>query len=197
MTQLEFFWDVGSPYTYLASTQLGQFRARTGATVVCRPFLLGGVFKAAGNVMPAEVPAKAAYMLKDLARWRDRYQIPFRLPGDAPFPLNTVLAMRVATAADLAGQGEPVMHALMAAYWGQGKDVSALEVLTQVIVDNGFSADFLAAAQSSQVKDRLRANSDEAVARGAFGAPTFFWGEELYWGNDQLVHLEKIVTAAQ
>lgn len=193
MTTLEFFWDVASPYTYLASTQIPGLRARTGAQIVCRPFLLGGVFKSTGNVMPAEVPAKAAYMLKDLARWRDRYQIPFRLPGDAPFPLNSVLAQRVATAADLAGQGEQFMHAVMRAYWGEAKDISDPAVIAQVVSENGFSADLLAAAQSQAVKDRLRANSDEAVERGAFGAPAFFLGGELYWGNDQLPHLEALL----
>src|SRR5688572_27095169 len=91
MSKVEVYWDVGSPYTYLAVTQLDGLARRTGATIELIPFLLGGAFKAAGNTMPAAVPAKALYMIEDLRRWRDHYRVPLKLPpNEVIFPLNTL-----------------------------------------------------------------------------------------------------------
>lgn len=196
MTMLEFFWDVGSPYSYLAATQLPRLGERTGATLRYRPLLLGGVFKAVGNQPPAALGVKQRYLHTDLARWRDTYEVPMRLPGEVPFPINTLLPMRVAMAAELAGQGERMCHALFAAYWGHGRDVSTTEELTRVIESLGLEpAELLAAAATPQVKDALRASTDEAVARGAFGAPTFFIGEDMYFGNDRLGFIEARLMA--
>lgn len=192
MAKLEFFWDVGSPYTYLASTQMDGLRQRTGAEIVFRPFLLGGVFRSTGNEMPAAVQAKAAYMTDDLRRWGDEYGVEMRLPGDAPFPLNTLLPMRAAVAVDQAGKGEVYCHAVFAAYWREGRDVSQPEELSRVLGGIGVDPAAIAdAAQSQAVKDALRQASDEAVERGAFGAPTFFIGDEMFWGNDRLHHVER------
>src|SRR5690348_199062 len=100
MRKLEVYWDVGSPYTHLAVTQLDGLAQRTGAEVELIPFLLGGVFKATENTMPARVPKKAAYLIEDLRRWRDRYGIAMKMPVvEVTFPLNTLLPMRVAVAA--------------------------------------------------------------------------------------------------
>ena len=195
MRKLEFFWDVGSPYTYLASTQMNALRQRTGAEVEFRPLLLGGVFKAAGNQLPATVPNKAQYMLKDLARWRDYYGVPFKL--DAPFPLVTLLPMRTAIAAAARGKGEEYCHAIFRAYWGEGRDVSAPDEVGRVLQMLGLDPkELLEAANAQEVKDKLRANTDEAVARGAFGAPAMFIGDELYWGNDRLDFVERALKGA-
>lgn len=197
MTRVEFFWDVGSPYTYLASTQIEGLRQRTGVDVTYRPFLLGGVFKAVGHAAPLESAAKMRHMLHDLQRWADDYRIPMRLPGDVPFPLVTILPMRVAVAADAAGCGERYCQAVFRAYWAEGLDVSKPEVLAPVIAACSMDpTTILADVQTQDIKDRLRALTDEAVARGAFGAPTFFVGDDLYFGNDRLQQLEaRLLTA--
>jgi 2-hydroxychromene-2-carboxylate isomerase len=191
MKALEFFWDIGSPFTYLALTQFDGLRKRTGVEIQFRPFLLGGVFKGTGNTMPASVPAKAMYLLADVARWRDHYGLKMRLPPEVPFPLNSLVPMRVAIAADAKGKGEAYCRAVFERYWVEGKDVTVPDELGSVVASIGLDPkDMLEAAQSQPVKDRLRENTDEAVRRGAFGAPSFFIGEELYWGNDRLDFIE-------
>jgi 2-hydroxychromene-2-carboxylate isomerase len=193
MTKLEVFWDAGSPYTYLAITQLEGLAKRTGVEIELIPFLLGGVFKAAGNTMPAAVPAKAIHLIQDLARWRDYYGVPMKLPpAEVPFPLNTLVPMRVAVAAKKAGKGDEYCRALFHAYWGEGRDVSQPAEIEKIAASIGLDGKALLEQSSSpEVKDQLRANTDEAVRRGAFGAPAMFIGEELYWGNDRLHFIEQ------
>lgn len=190
--RVEVFWDVASPYTYLAHTQLSGLAARTGAELWYRPMLLGGVFKAIGHSMPAAVPGKGTYMSRDLARWRDRYGVPFRLPvSELPFPINSVLPMRVATVFDREGRGLEGADALMRAHWAEGRDVSEASELEAVVRSLGLEpGPVLEAAQSPEIKAQLRAATDEAVSRGVFGAPTFFAGPEMFWGNDRLDFLE-------
>lgn len=195
MTTIEFFWDVGSPYTYLAATQLAGLRERTGADIRYRPFLLGGVFKAVGNTVGPSSLIKGAHMRTDLARWRNRYGVPMRLPPDeVVFPINSVLPMRVAVAAEEQGIGDRYCHLVLSGYWADGLDVSGEAVLRPLLEGAGFDADMLfMAAAEQEVKDKLRTNGDEAVRRGAFGAPTFFVGEEMFWGNDRLDFVEEAV----
>lgn len=184
---IEFFFDVSSPYSYLASTQIDQLEADTGLPVRWRPFLLGGVFKATGNSPPARVPPKASYMLQDLHRWADHYEIPFEMPAD--FPLNSLTTQRalVATAERDSEAVAPLASRLFRAYWADGRDASDPEVVEQIADDLELpAADIVAAADEDDIKDRLRAITDEAVERGAFGAPTFFVGDEMFWGNDRL-----------
>ena len=198
MKTLEIFWDVGSPYTYLAIKQLEQRWEEVGDRVRLRPFLIGGVFKGTGNSMPAAVPAKAAYMMRDLRRWAQRLEVPMRLPGEGtPFPINTLNPMRVAVAAGMEGKAMPFCLGLFHAYWGEGRDVSQLEVLSEIIGEVGFvAADLLEKAGSQEVKDTLRATTGEAVERGAFGAPAIFVGESHYWGNDRLdMALEELLAS--
>jgi 2-hydroxychromene-2-carboxylate isomerase len=165
---VELFWDVASPYTYLAHTQMAGLEARTGAEVQYRPFLLGGVFKSTDNLMPGANPYKAAYLVKDLARWRDHYQVPMKMPAlEVIFPLSSLLPMRLATAADLAGQGRTLATAFFQAYWVQGRNVGEESEARGVVEEAGLDAAALfAAAQTGPVKDRLRANTEEAVSRG-------------------------------
>lgn len=188
MKQLEIYWDVGSPYSYLAITQLNSQWDEIGAHVTSKPFLVGGVFKASGNSMPALVPAKAMYMLEDLQRWADYLQVPFRLPNQGtPFPINTLLPMRCAVAAQSAGKGWEFCLALFRAYWAEGLDVSEPEIVTKVISEVGFRAEsFLELARSSENKEQLKSNGEEAASRQVFGAPAIFVGDEHFWGNDRL-----------
>ncbi len=191
MTKLEVYWDVASPYTYLALTQIPGLVERTGAEVVYRPFLLGGVFKATGNTMPGAVAAKGAYMMEDLKRWATEYGVTMKLPGEVPFPINSVGPMRLAVAAGRRGQGPAIAQALIRAYWVDGKDVSQPDVLSSVAESIGLDPAAMAAdLQDQSVKDELRSSTEEAVARGAFGSPTMFVNGTMFWGNDRLPHVE-------
>lgn len=178
---IEFFWDPASTYSYLAATQIEAFARQHDATVVWKPFLIGKAFEATGNKMPAAIPAKAKYMFKDVMLWARYYQVPFAMPK--LFPLNSVLASRVAiAAADVS-----LTLALLKAYWVEGQDLSQPEVLAAIIKSHGGDAEALLAAAGSQpVKDVLRANTEDAIARGVFGAPTFFINGQMFWGNDRL-----------
>jgi 2-hydroxychromene-2-carboxylate isomerase len=179
--KLEFFYDYVSPYSYLADTQLG----RLDAEVRYRPMLLGGVMKATGNSPPKTVPAKGSYLDKDLKRWVDRYRVPFR--WNSVFPLNTVKALRIAIVAQRQGWFGAVHARLFSAAWVENLDLSDDAVLASIIQAAGQDAgSVLEAIASDDIKAELRANSDEAVARGVFGAPTFFVGNEMFFGNDRL-----------
>lgn len=177
MKKIEFFYDIVSPYSYIAATQLAQFEGK--AEVVWKPVLLGGIFKATGNSGPAfTVAAKAPYMFKDLQRLSRYHQIPLKMPAN--FPANTVTVQRVLCAASEA-ECKALTLKLYDAYWGQGQDVTNLELLTELV-----GAELVAKTQEDSVKNILKANTEEAVARGAFGAPTFFVGDEMYFGEDRL-----------
>jgi 2-hydroxychromene-2-carboxylate isomerase len=185
--EIEFFFDVASPYSYLASTQIDELEAETGVPVRWRPFLLGGVFESVGNSAPARLRPKARYMLEDLNRWADRYDIPFEMPSN--FPVNSLSAQRVLVAAGERGQEAVVRlaHRLFEDYWVEGRDVSDTRVVAEAADAVGLDGDeMLDWTERDRIKDKLRSNSDEAVERGAFGAPTFFVGDEMFWGNDRL-----------
>lgn len=183
MATLEFFYDFVSPYSYLASTRVEAEAARVGGTVRFRPFLLGGVFHATGNKAPIEIAAKGRHMVTDLGRWARRLGVPFAWP--ARFPVLTVLPLRAAFAAEKAGQLVPYTHALFRAYWADGRDISDPAVVQDAATKAGLDGAALVAA-APDYKDALKAQTQEAVDRGSFGAPTFFVGQELFVGNDRL-----------
>jgi 2-hydroxychromene-2-carboxylate isomerase len=193
---LEFFFDYSSPYSYLASTQVQALGERNGAIVKWRPFLLGAVFKATGNVPPSSNLAKAQYLLKDLSDWIRHYRLP-ELVWPPSFPMNSVLADRLGLVAEEQGKLIEYTRETFHAAFAKGQDISEKEVLYGVLVTLGMEPEAaLARATSQEIKDRLRANTDEAVARGAFGAPTFFVGEDMYVGNDRLPFVERALTVA-
>lgn len=175
---VDFYFDIASPYSYLASTQVDRLAAEAGVELRWTPFLLGGVFKAVGNEPPATLAARASWMLRDLDAWAASYGVPFRFSPS--FPMNSLLPMRA-----LAGlSGEALRGAsrrLFAATWADGLDPSQPDVLIDLL---GAEVAALAAVQAS--KDQLRANTDRAIAAGAFGAPTFVVGQQLFFGNDRL-----------
>lgn len=189
---VEFFFDVASPYTYLAATQLSGVAQRTGAIFRWRPFLLGGAYKAAGNEMPARVPNKARYMLRDLQDWAAYYGVPFQFPP--VFPVNSLRAMRACTAVlQVNSESLPAFAAaLFEEYWVHGRDPSSGPALAAACARIGRDVEELEReAETQPVKDALRGATDEAVSRGAFGAPTFFVGERMFWGNDRITILER------
>jgi 2-hydroxychromene-2-carboxylate isomerase len=193
--QLEFFFDYGSPFSYVADTQLAALRERTGAELRYRPMLLGGVFKATGNRSPAEEPVapKRAYGGRDLQRWVAHYGVPFR--PNPHFPINTLRLMRRCVGAQREGVFESFHSAVFPAFWSEGLDLGDDAVVARVLEAAGLDAERLAElAQDPDVKAELRATTEEAVARGVFGAPSFFVGDELYFGNDRLILVEKALS---
>ncbi len=188
---VELFYDIGSSYSYLASTQIDAVVAEHGGVVRWRPFLLGGVFKATGNDMPARVPNKARWMVGDMARWAKRYGIELRVPSR--FPVSTIATQRALVAADrLFGETaqKTLAKALFHAYWVDDEDVADKAVLGRIATSSGLdAAAIVGAIDAQETKDVLRANTDEAVSRGAFGAPAMFYEGELFWGNDRLTLL--------
>jgi 2-hydroxychromene-2-carboxylate isomerase len=182
-TQVEFFYDVVSPYSYMAATQIEAIAADCDAHVVWRPMLLGGLFNAVGNQAPALLPPRGRYLFKDLARWGAHYGVPVRMP--TPFPTRTLTAMRALVAMAPEERPEPSL-ALFRAYWAEGRDIGDDTVVAEII---GEAA--VARAADPEVKKALIDATVEAESRGAFGAPTFYVGDEMYFGNDRLPFLEQ------
>jgi 2-hydroxychromene-2-carboxylate isomerase len=185
--QVEFYFDVGSPAAYLAWTQLPRIAQDAGATIAYRPFLLGGVFQATGNRSPAEVAAKGAYMTTDLQRFAARYGVPFQ--HNPHFPVNTLLLMRGATGLEMADTAAMTafVDAVFRAMWVDGRNMNDPATVAAVLQQAGIdAAQLLELAARPEVKDRLKAVTQEAVARGVFGAPTFFVDGQMYWGQDRL-----------
>lgn len=194
MKRVEFFYDYASTYSYLAHRAIEALAARHDAELVYKPMVLGFVFKATGNSMPAAVPAKAAYMVHDVRRWVRHYGLPFHMPSI--FPVNTIRALRTAVAALEEGTFLPYHHAVMHAYWASDQDIGDDEVLASVVTAAGLDGPRLVArAEEAGIKEKLKANTDEAIRRGVFGAPTFFVGDEMFWGNDRLHFVEESLTA--
>ena len=184
---VEFLFDVGSPTAYLAWTQLPQICAETGATLVSTPMLLGGVFQATGNASPAAVPAKGRYMTADLTRFAKRYGVPFA--HNPYFPINTLLLMRGAVGVQLRlpERFDLYLKAVFSALWVEQKNLNDPAVLMATLAAAGFEpAAMQALVAEPAVKDALRANTEGAVARGVFGAPTLFVGETMFFGQDRL-----------
>lgn len=188
--KIELFLDIGSPTAYLAFTQAPGLAQRTGKPVVLRPFLLGGVFKATGNSPPMTVPAKGRNLMRDIERYAQHYGVPFRM--NPHFPINTVSVMRGAAACAPGDELQRYLAALFQATWVDGLNVGDEAVLRQVLAHAGFNAEeWLARTQAAEVKQALIATTNEAVQRGAFGAPSWFVGDELFFGHDRLAMVEK------
>ena len=190
--EIELFFDIGSAYSYLAATQLAGVAERTQTPVRWQPFLLGAVFKATGNHTPATIPAKARWMIGDLGRWAAHYGIPMKMPSR--FPLNTLRVQRFLVGIERADVSKVATAALslFTAYWAEDLDPNADGVLSKAAVAAGLDPVVtIAATEVQETKDQLRATTDEAIARGAFGAPSLFVGDVLFWGNDRLPLLEK------
>lgn len=187
--QVEFFFDVGSPASYLAWTQLASIAQRHNAEIVWRPMLLGAVFQAVGNTSPAAVPAKGAYMLKDLKRFSAIYDVPFCF--NPFFPVNTMQLMRGVTAYLGTSKFENYLSAIFNALWAEKLNMESPEVVAEVLSKVGIEAtDFKVRISEPEIKARLKSSTEEAVARGVFGAPSFFVNGEMFFGQDRLSFVE-------
>ena len=194
---VDFYFDVGSPAAYLAWQRLPRICEETGAALVYKPMLLGGVFQATGNQSPMSVPAKGRYVMRDFERFARRDRIAFR--HNPFFPINTLTLMRGVTGLQLkeAARMVPYTDAVYRAIWRDGMNMNDPQVVAEVLRQAGFDpAALMALASDPEVKERLKAQTQEAVARGVFGAPTFFVGEEMYWGQDRLDFVRQTLGGA-
>lgn len=186
---LEFYFDYGSPYSYLADTQVEAIAQRAGATLQRRPMLLGGVFKATGNASPMTVAPKSAWSAFDMPMWARHYGVPFE--RNPFFPVNTLALMRGAAAAQIDGLFDRYHPAIYKAMWVDGRNLNDMSEVAAVLAEAGLdAAKFGARIQDPDVKDRLKATTEEAVARGVFGAPTCFVDNMMFFGNDRLPFVE-------
>ncbi|MGD9886121.1 MAG: 2-hydroxychromene-2-carboxylate isomerase [Reyranella sp.] len=192
---LEFYFDYGSPYSYLADTQVETIARRTGAALVRKPMLLGGVFKSTGNQSPMVIDLKGKWANADLAMWARFYGVPFQ--RNPHFPVNTLSLMRGAAAAQIDGLFERYHPAMFEAMWVDGRNLNDMAEVGAVLTEAGIDAARMAGRiQDQDVKDRLKATTDEAVARGVFGAPTSFVDDLMFFGNDRLPFVEMALAGS-
>ena len=197
MKSVEFYFDLGSPYSYLAYYRLLQMAEQQEIQIVYKPILLGGVFKATGNRSPIEIPVKGAYSILDMQRWAEYYQIPMQM--NPHFPMNTLTLMRILTGVQLLHleKFEQVLKLLFDAMFGTPQNLNEPTVLAEVLKPSGFSVeDIMSMVQSEVVKQKLITETEQAIQRGLFGAPTFFVGDEMYWGQDRLHFVEQALNKA-
>ena len=197
MKSVEFYFDLGSPYSYLAYYRLLQIAEQQEIQIVYKPILLGGVFKATGNRSPIEIPVKGVYSILDIQRWAEYYQIPMQM--NPHFPMNTLTLMRILTGVQLLHleKFEQVLKLLFDAMFGTPQNLNEPTVLAEVLEPSGFSVeDIMSMVQSDVVKQKLITETEQAIQRGIFGAPTFFVGDEMYWGQDRLHFVEQALNKA-
>jgi 2-hydroxychromene-2-carboxylate isomerase len=192
---VEFLFDVGSPYSYLAYHQLPKIAKAQGAEIIWTPVLLGGIFQATGNRSPIEVAAKGSYSHVDLQRWAKAYSVAITMNPD--FPINTLALMRGAVAMQMRGDEDfqRYLHAVFDAMFGQPRNLNQPAEIAAVLTSAGFdAAELMQLIGDQHVKNRLKDNTVNAVARGAFGAPTFFVGDDMFWGQDRLDFVEQALS---
>lgn len=190
---LEIFFDFLSPPSYLAWTQIPSLLERTGAAAVWRPMFTLGLHELTGNRSPVTVPNKAKWIMGDLQLYARKYDVPFN-PNLGGF-INILPADRAAAFAETRGEIEPLAASLYPAMWVHGRDLSDLSVLGELIDAAGLpSNEYLTAIETDAVKDRLKANTQEAADRDAFGAPTFFVDGRLFFGQDRLHFVEDALS---
>ncbi len=187
----DYYFDFGSLASYLAHTQMDKIQAETGAIPHYLPMLLGAVFKATGNVSPVSVPAKGKYIFVDFKRFADSYGVP--LNNNPFFPIITTTLMRILTGLQM--RSDPRIHEFMDlifhAIWIDAQNLNDPAVVERVLSEAHFdAAELIQLANEQATKDRLRDITTQAVDRGVFGAPTFFVGEHMFWGQDRIEQLK-------
>ena len=196
--RVEFHFDFGSPNAYLSHAVIPAIEQRTGAKFQYVPILLGGVFKLTNNRPPIEVlngiRNKLEYQQLEMRRFIERHRITFQF--NPSFPVNTLALMRGAVAAQRLGVFERYVDEMFRHMWVQPKKMDDAAVLRAALQESGFDAEkLLALAQDQAVKDELAANTSQSVERGTFGSPTFFVGDEIYFGKDRLRDVEEAILA--
>ena len=187
---IEFFFDCSSPWTYLAFHNIQSMAAELNESIRWRPVLVGGIFNSVNPSVHAmrdnPVPAKMAYMLKDLQDWAREAGLKIVMPPRV-FPVNSVKAMRGCIWLESQGKLLPFARAVFEAYWGREEDISQDAVLAKICEQVGVDEDaFLAGIAQPAIKEQLKANTEEVIRRGGFGSPTIYLGDDMYFGNDRL-----------
>lgn len=202
MLTVDFYFDFGSPNAYLSHKVIPQIEARTGATFEYVPVLLGGIFKATGNQSPATAFAgiknKVAYDRLEMRRFVEQHGIA-QFRSNPHFPVNTLQLMRGAVAAQVAGVFESYVDSVYADMWERGRKMDDPEVVRAAWSEAGLPVEeLLRLMQTDEVKSRLIGNTETAVAKGAFGSPTFLVnGAELFFGKDRLREVEEEIVRQQ
>jgi 2-hydroxychromene-2-carboxylate isomerase len=192
--QAQFLFDFGSPNAYLCHKVLKDIELRTGVSFEYLPILLGGLFKLSNNRSPiettADIPNKRAYDRLEMERFVARHQLT-RCRFNPHFPVNTLTVMRLAVAAQALGCGPQAIDALYSGMWEQARNLADPDEIASVLRNTGLDAAALwSKAQDAEVKARLAANTQSAFERGAFGSPSFFVGDQLFFGKDRLAEVE-------
>jgi 2-hydroxychromene-2-carboxylate isomerase len=198
--QVDFIFDFGGPNAYLAHHVMADFKAETGAEINYVPCLLGGIFKATGNQPPwatfAHVKSKLDYETLEMNRFIAKYKLT-KFTMNPNFPINTILLMRGAIVAQAQGLYDAYIDAGMRFMWEDGLKMDDPQVYAQAFNEAGLDgAALLEGTQDSAVKEQLAKNTDEAVARGVFGVPTFFVGDEMFFGKERLNQVKEALAAS-
>ncbi|QIO06106.1 2-hydroxychromene-2-carboxylate isomerase [Acinetobacter shaoyimingii] len=191
MNMIEFYFDLGSPFSYLGFYQLQKIAEKHHAEIIYKPMLLGGVFKATGNSSPIMIPAKGQYSMIDLQRWSEFWNIPMKMNPN--FPINTLPLMRLVTAVQLflPERFMEILTGIFNAMFRTPRNLNDQKDLIQVLDELGLEASQVRTwLEDEKVKSELKFVTDEAVERGVFGAPSFFVKDELFWGIDRLHFVE-------
>ncbi|POR47723.1 2-hydroxychromene-2-carboxylate isomerase [Paraburkholderia eburnea] len=195
MKNVEFYFDFGSPASYLAWTQLPAIAAQHDARLVYRPVLLGGIHKATNNASPATIASKGAWMQVDLARFARRYGVQFRY--NPHFPINTLMLMRAATGLQMQDEALFLQYVdvVYRAMWEQPRNMADPTTIAEVLAAGGLDVSLLLQlTESPAVKAKLKEDTEAAVARGLFGAPTMFVGNEMFFGQDRLDFVKEALS---
>jgi len=193
----DYYFDFGSLATYLAHTQIDKIKAETGASPIYLPMLLGAVFKATGNASPVSVPAKGKYIFVDFKRFADSYGVPLQI--NPFFPIITTTLMRMLTGLQM--RSDARMHEFMdlifKAIWVDALNLNDPEVVERVLQEAHFDPiELLQLANDQATKDRLKDVTTKAVESGVFGAPTFFVGDQMFWGQDRIEQLKSALKSS-
>ena len=194
-TEIDFYFDFGSPTSYLAYVHLQKLSRQYAAPINYKPVLLGGIFKQTENSSPAMIPAKARYMMRyDLPRFAKRYDIDFKV--NPFFPINTLPLMRGALAAKELGCFDVYCQVIFSAIWQKGLNLGDMDILARELASADIDVKALIAlSQDTEIKQSLIRLTDEAVKRGLFGVPTMFIGDDMYFGQDRLDFIEAELAA--
>lgn len=182
------YFDFVSPYSYLALTQVERLGEEHDVEWIVRPILYAAVLDRRGLIGPAEEPIKREYTTRDIVRAADRLGVPLVGPPEHPF--NSLAALRTACVFQDEPRAQRLVVRIASMCWGEGQSLTHPETLIAAVDECGLPADGLAERiASTEIKERLRGNTDAALAAGVFGVPTFIWEGELFWGHDRLAHL--------
>jgi 2-hydroxychromene-2-carboxylate isomerase len=194
--RIDFYFDYGSPTSYLAYKQLPGVIMRTGVEVDHRPILLGGVYQATSNHSPLDLPLKRKWMEGDMQFFAERYGVPFA--PNPYFPINTLVLMRGAVYAQQEGFLDQYSDAVFHAMWGSPENMNEPAVIAKVLQSADLNVQkIVAATQDPAIKEQLKSNTQEAIDRGAFGAPIIFIGDRMFFGQDRVQYVEEILAKAR